>query len=991
MHPRRFCCAALISAAVFAVHALAQTPEWIWGSTSAETETRYFRKSFTVPPGIQRARLSVAADNNAEVRLNGKVVARNNGWDRPSSVTLNALATGPALLEVTARNAGGSAGLLVRLDLVKKEGRPEVVVSDASWETGSTTNQWTTAKSLGALGVAPWGDVFKPAVAAAAESIRVPDGFKIELLRSAQPEEGSWVSMTVDSKGRLIISPQGGEPMERLTLDASGHIAKVETIDLPVSGAMGLLYAFDSLYVNGQGPQGYHLYRLRDTDGDDRFDSVELLRKWQGGAGEHGAHGIVKGPDDHLYIVCGNFVDLPGDTTATSRVRNYADDLVLPRMEDGNGFGAGRKPPGGYVVRLDRDGGQAEVYAAGERNTYDIAFNPDGELFGFDSDMEWDWGAPWYRPIRVFHIVSGGDQGFREGSAKWPESYPDSLPAVANVGIGCPTGVRFGTGARFPAKYQRALFVMDWSYGRILAVHLSESGASYTGNFETFVQGKPFNLTDLEIGPDGAMYFTIGGRGTQAGLYRVSYVGTERTDPVSVHTLQVTPAQSARLTRHDLERFHSREDEGALTRIWSGLDSPDRHIRYAARIALESQPVAGWKDKALEATEPRAGLTALLALARVGSADDDVPLLKALTRWPLDTLDEEWKLNKLRVIEVAFARHGIPDEVRPLAIERLGKQFPAATWPLNRELSQILIALDAPGIAAKVLDLRDAATTQEEQLHYQTALRKAKSGWTLDDRRRDFAWFHRPTPASAGSSVVSRSVRHPDYVVGWFRDVGLEAGNGASLDNFLKNLRKEVVASLSDNEKGELAGVITGKETVPVKAPAPKRAFVKDWKTADLLSALSETGHGRNFARGREVFAAAQCAVCHQFNGQGGAVGPDLTGVGTRYAPIDVLKSITEPSAVISEQYQAMTFTLKNGDEVTGRLLEDTADKFVVLTDPLNAGKTELKKADVKSREASKISPMPEGMVNTFDRGEILDLLAYLLANGKQDAAAFSK
>ena len=128
-------------------------------------------------------------------------------------------------------------------------------------------------------------------------------------------------------------------------------------------------------------------------------------------------------------------MDLPEDLQATSPHRNYADDRVLPRAEDGNGFGAGKKPPGGFVCRMDPDGKNAELFASGQRNTYDIAFNTDGELFGFDSDMEWDWGAPWYRPTRAYHVVSGGDQGFREGSGKWPEYYPDSLPAAVNSSL----------------------------------------------------------------------------------------------------------------------------------------------------------------------------------------------------------------------------------------------------------------------------------------------------------------------------------------------------------------------------------------------------------------------------------------------------------------------------------------------------------------------------------------------------------------------------
>src|SRR5262249_28047627 len=144
---------------------------------------------------------------------------------------------------------------------------------------------------------------------------------------------------------------------------------------LPVSEIMGILYAFDSLYVNGQGKDGqgksvYGLFRLKDG-GDDQFTEAECLREWSGGSGEHGAHGIVLGPDRKLYVVNGNFVAVPNDLLPSSPHRNYADDRILPRAEDGNGFGAGRKPPGGYIVRMDPDGKNAELFASGQRNDYD--------------------------------------------------------------------------------------------------------------------------------------------------------------------------------------------------------------------------------------------------------------------------------------------------------------------------------------------------------------------------------------------------------------------------------------------------------------------------------------------------------------------------------------------------------------------------------------------------------------------------------------------
>lgn len=980
---------------------LAQTPEWIWSATPKDKETRFFKKTFTLGEKVSQATLVVACDNGAEAFVNGERVLRNNEWSRPNSADIGAkLQAGENTLHIAARNDEGIAGLLVKLDLQLAGGAKQRIVSDATWLTADNatgkanspipTAGWVAATSLGAVGRDPWGDVLKPAIATPAESLKVAPGFKVELVRSSQPGEGSWVSMTIDPKGRLLISPQGDEPLLRLTLDASGRIERMESLSLPVKAAMGMLYAFDSLYMNGQGKEGYHLYRLKDTNGDDQFDQTELIRQWKGGPGEHGAHGIVLGQDQKLYMVNGNFVDVPTDLASSSPHKNYADDLVLPRMEDGNGFGAGRKPPGGYVLRMNADGSQPELFASGQRNTYDIAFNPAGELFGFDSDMEWDWGMPWYRPIRAFHLVSGGDHGFREGSAKWPEYYADALPATVNIGIGCPTGVRFGTGAKFPARYQRAFYMMDWTYGRLIAVHLREMGASYAGTFENFVQGKPLNLTDLEVGRDGAMYFTVGGRGTQAGLYRVTYVGNETTTPAP--EVSDAGAPEARALRRKLETLHGLPRPEAVEALWPHLGSKDRFIRYAARIGLESQTLSSWRDRAVNEAGFTAGLHALLALARVGTAEDQAPLLKALARWPLDSLDEEHKLVKLRVIQVSFARHGLPSpELRKMAVDKLSRQLPATSAPLNRELASLLAALEAPGIASKILDLRDAAPTQEDQIYYMGILRTLKSGWTARERERYFSWLNaRPDAPLPGSKAV-RASAHPAYFNQWFADVGIPANNGASFNGFMRGLRKDSVATLSGEERQSLALLIAEPSNKPPPLHAATRPFVKEWHMADLTPQLEQVSKGRDFQRGKAAFEAAQCLTCHRFGPDGGAVGPDLTAVSSRFTRLDLLSSILEPSKVVSEQYENTTFVKTDEEEVTGRVLEENDQRLVLLINPLAGTKAELKKAEVKSRHRAKLSAMPEGLVNSLSQEEMLDLLAYVESMGNPNHALFRK
>ena len=162
------------------------------------------------------------------------------------------------------------------------------------------------------------------------------------------------------------------------------------------------------------------------------------------------------------------------------------------------------------------------------RNPFDIAFNHDGELFTYDADMEWDIGEPWYRPTRVNHIISGAEYGFRNGSGKWPAYYHRQLRRSGGHRPGISTGITFGYGAKFPAKYRDALFISDWSFGKLRAVHLKPEGASYTADVEEFLSGQPLPLTDVVINPhDGAMYFAVGGRGAQSALYRVTYLGGE--------------------------------------------------------------------------------------------------------------------------------------------------------------------------------------------------------------------------------------------------------------------------------------------------------------------------------------------------------------------------------------------------------------------------------------------------------------------------------
>jgi putative heme-binding domain-containing protein len=799
------------------------------------------------------------------------------------------------------------------------------------------------------------------------DAIQSLPGFKVERLYSVPADkQGSWVALTVDDKGRLITSDQYGA-LYRITPPPIGSSAepRVEKLAANIGSAQGLLYAFKSLYIvvnegreAAERPSG--LYRLRDTKGTDQFDEVQLLRRFDG-SGEHGPHAVILSPDGKsLYVVAGNFTKIPNpDVYRAPKV--WAEDQLLPRMPDGNGFAANIFAPAGWVCRTDPDGKSWELTNIGMRNCYDIAFNADGELFTYDNDMEWDVGLPWYRPTRVCHLVSGSDSGWRNGSGKFPVYYPDSLPSAVDIGVGAPTGIAFGYGTKFPVKYQQALYILDWTYGVIYAVHLEPRGASYTGTFERFVSGQPLPVTDVVVGHDGALYFTIGGRKTQSGLYRVTYTGTESTAPAKPPLNR--DVEAARAVRHRLEGCHGRQDPTTVMAAWPFLSSSDRFIRWASRTAIESQPVVEWQEKALAEKEPQALLTAMVALARCGDKALESRIVTALNNLQCASLSESQRFELLRAYGLTFARMGkpSPDRAAPV-IAKFDALFPAKQAELNRELSALLVYLEAPAAVSRTLKLLETSPVQEEQIWCAYVLRTATNGWvSLDERKAYFDWFHRATELKGGHSFAP----------------------------YLRHMKDEAVSHLSDDDKKALADVL--KDKPAASGPVlPPRAVVKDYRLDDLLPIVQADLKQRNFERGRAMFAAAMCFRCHRFAGEGGSGGPDLTGIAGRFNAHDLLESIVEPSKVIADQYKASIFTLDDGREVAGRVVNLNGDGISIAANLLAPDDiVTINRHHIESISPSPISPMPTGLLNTLSQDEVLDLIAFLFSGGDKNHKMF--
>src|SRR5207253_4695839 len=135
-----------------------------------------------------------------------------------------------------------------------------------------------------------------------------------------------------------------------------------------------------------------------------------------------------------------------------------------------------------------------------------------------------------------------------------------------------------------------------------------------------------------------------------------------------------------------------------------------------------------------------------------------------------------------------------------------------------------------------------------------------------------------------------------------------------------------------------------------------------------------------------------KCFACHRFNNEGGGTGPDLTQAVGRFGARDLLESIIEPSKVISDQYAAIVVTLTDGRTISGRIVNLAGDGIMVNTDMLDPNKiTTVNRNQIDTIGPSKISMMPEGLIDTLQRDEILDLVAYIYSRGERNSKMFRK
>ena len=922
---------------------LTETPpparKWIWvpGGPKDGQVVRLERR-LKVGPGLTRAVLSATCDDGVEFALDGSVFAGGDDWARPFEVALPAalLATlkdgAPHLLTAECWNGGGPAGLSAELRLEYADGHVERVETDRWWRVGGTR---TRAEVLGPHGMQPWGlptgkSSGAPERMLGADALEVPAGFEAEALLRAPRARGSWVALTVDGQGRIIVAAEAEHGLSRLTERADGSFT-VEPLDLGVGGAQGLAWVNGDLYIvkNDWTAEDNGLHRARDTDGDDRYDELTLLQHLDG-SGEHGAHAVRPTPDGaRLQVIAGNSVALPDPISRTHVPLAWFDDQVLPSMPDTFGHGNAMHLHGGWTATCDLDGGDWELISVGLRNAYDFAYDASGNAFTYDADMEWDMGAPWYRAPRVVRLAPGLEYGWRRGSGKIPASSPETFPPVCSTGPASPVGVLHGKDGGFPAPYDRQLFVADWTRGTVYAVDLELDRDRFAGEAVPFLRGRPFPITDMEWMPDGSMVLLTGGRGRRSGLYRIRSAIERR--PTQART---TPARTAPAQTPPARTVPASYVRGPLA-------------ERQARVRLELDPdVERWGAEAVSSRDPQG----LLALARAGGVAWQARSLEAV-------LAGEGPLSPVavRTIGLSVARWGDPEPALVAALTaRLEASLPAPAHHEDVAIVELLTRFGSPAVPAHAVPRMERAPSQEVAIDYAAALCLCDQGWTPELARRFLDLLH----------VEARAFR-----------------GGRSLQGYLDRMRAAALERVAPAVTGGYEAPAAPAERVP---PVEAALFVEDWTLEELLPSLRFLDRAVDRGVGERSFRRAGCYACHRVGDEGGGTGPDLTDAGGRFTPSDLLVAILEPSRDVSDQYRDTEIWTRDDEVFVGRRAESEDGWVAVQLPPSAPGGVdgevvEVPEDEVRLLRPSPTSRMPSGTLDGLTQAEILELVAWLL------------
>jgi putative heme-binding domain-containing protein len=773
--------------------------------------------------------------------------------------------------------------------------------------------------------------------------------------------------------GKLVALAYNGDVFLLSDSDGDGLEDKVEVfwknqgrLRAPVGLALtppGYRHG-DGIFVPSKGK----LSLLVDTDGDGKADKeIIVAQGWKELPLNVDALGVAVGPDGSVYfgLGCADF----SSAYLVDRQGKAHYDLKSER---------------GTIQRVSPDFRTRETVCTGIRFSVALAFNRHGDLFCTDQE-----GATWLpngNPLdELLHIQPGRHYGF-------PPRHPRHLPNVidepsvfdygpqhqSTCGLNFKESVNGGP-TFGPATWAGDALICGESRGKLYRTKLVKSPHGYIAQTQEIARLNALTI-DACISPRGELVVATHsgppdwgtGPSGKGKLYKITYSDPGYPQPAAVwaagpgevrvafdrpldpqHLRQL--ASLAKLTRGEYVRAGDRFE--SLTPPYAVVQMQQRTPRFDVPV-LGAAVTADRRTLILTTAPRREAVHYAITLPPVGPAAK--PPANALPQHPEIDLD-----YTLTGVEATWTPRGAGSAWSgwlphlDLDAARAFTQGSAGHEPLWE-------ALKTPG-----------ALTLRTHLNLTDMLRPA----IQPGSRIDYEW---PAEQVTLTFTAARAfnVRYGNPPVELSR-----SGAGP------------FEVSLTVNPKG--------KQPLPVEITFPALAGAPglrvSWHTAEdarpralplrrLLLPWAEVGEhkadvvvrrdvpelkGGSWARGRQVFRSeeAACAKCHTVQGEGGAIGPDLSNLVHRdYA--SVLRDITEPSFAINPDYITYAVTLKDGRLLTGPV-RSQGDQLLVGDE--KGQTTTVRRGDVEQLTPTSKSIMPEGIVKLLGPERMKDLLTFLL------------
>ncbi len=807
------------------------------------------------------------------------------------------------------------------------------------------------------------------------EHIAVASGFEVSLFADEGmfPELVNPVQMQFDTKGRLWAAVWPTYPKWEPLKEMNDALLIVHDDDN--NGKADRITEFARV----QNPLGFEFWNggvivtctpeilfLKDTDGDDVADvRIVMLQGLDSSDTHHAANNLIYGPDGGIYWQSGVFMvhnhehpwgpSLQAEASAMYRFDPRRHTISFHANNSPNPHGISFDY-WGYHYATDGTGGRA----------YQV--RPEGSGFKMYELLEKE-----VRPVTASEVVS---------SSHFPESMQGDFLICNVIGF-------LGIKHYDLQRDAEAGTVWGVPAGDDLTVTITNADGSKTKEESRglLMSGdKNFRPADAIFAPDGSLYFCdwynviIGhmqhnvrdpNRDHAHGrIYRVTAVGRPLQEPVAIDGQPIaallenlkSPVDGIRhRTRIELSERDSAEVIAA-TKQWVKQFDPnkaeDAHHLLEALWLHQQHNVKSFEllGQLLNSPEPHARIAAgtvkhLWFNVEGSMRGGVIAEAEEIAAQPSGILSDTPELTTIRI---ATVRERMMYDVKELSVKP-GKKVKLTFANPDFMPHNILLVnpgkADEVGLKAIALGASGFAVSyipQSPDILWHSKL--------VDHGQEEVIEFTAPTAEGAYPYICSFPGHH------------LIMRGTLFVTNDLEKFR-------ADN-------------------PAP--AIVStEWKASDLEEDLTRVNQHRSFARGEELFKTLACAQCHQL-GQNGAgpsltVGPNLSESVTKYKgdAKAVLLEILEPSRTVEEKYMKVMLALEDDIFLSGNVLAEDDDSITIQTGIDKATEKKVAKDTIVDRRLSPVSIMPVGLLNTLDKEQILDLLAYVLAGGNAGAGAF--